>query len=120
MPDQFQIILPATVSKQELESIQNELKSLNGIENAGAAAVRGLDPETIAIAFKVAGAVLAAVGAGVPLFQKIMNMIRKRKIASAHIKFPDGTEIALENATMNEIEEMLNIASKKLKQADDE
>jgi hypothetical protein len=34
-------------------------------------------------------------------------MIKKKKIAAATLKLPDGTEIAIENTTVDEIEQIL-------------
>jgi len=109
MQGQFQIILPKTTSEQDVKAIQKELKNLAGIEHAGTASsrTRGLDANTVIIGFKVASAVLSAISAGVPLFLKIKDMIKKKKIAAATLKLPDGTEIALENTTVDEIEQVL-------------
>jgi hypothetical protein len=107
MQDQFQIILPATTSAKDVKAIQGELKNIEGIQSAGTIGTRGLDPGTVTIWFQVATAVLSAISAGVPLFLKIKDMIKKKKIAAAILKLPDGTEIAIENTTVDEIEQIL-------------
>jgi len=106
MQDQFQIILPATVSEKDLKAIQAELNNTNGIVNAGKVGTRSMDANSLIMLFNVATAVLSAVSVLIPLVIKIKRMIKQKKIA-ATLKLPDGTEIALESTSVEDIEQVL-------------
>jgi len=111
MQDQFQIILPATVSEKDLKAIQAELNNIDGIVNAGRVGTRGVDASSLNMLFNIATAVFSVAGVLLPLAIKIKRIIKPKKI-SATLKLPDGTEIALESTTVEDIEQILKTLEK--------
>lgn len=111
MQDQFQIILPATVSEKDFQAIQAELSNAEGIVNASRVGTRGADASSLTMLFNVATAVLGAASVLLPLVIKLKRLIKPKKIA-ATLKLPDGTEIALENTTVEDIEQILKTLEK--------
>jgi hypothetical protein len=107
MENKLTISLPATVSKEEIESIQNALKEIEAVVDAGTASSRGIDPATVMVWFEVAGGILGAISTAILVFQRIRAMIRGKGITGATIRFADGTEISVDNATPEEIERIL-------------
>lgn len=109
MQNQFYLTLPATASSEDAMAIQRELQTVPGVEQVGADAVRsrGLDPHSLSIWFNVATAVFSAAGVALPFFLRIKDLIKKKKLAAVTLKLPDGTEIALENITAEEVEQVL-------------
>jgi len=113
MEDSFTIMLPASASEAEVEALEQALKQIDAVADAGALSTRGLDPASIGVWVQVATSVLGVVGIAVPLIQKIVETIRGKGVTGAKIKLPNGAEIAVDNATTGEIERILQASRKK-------
>ncbi len=113
MQDIFKIALPASVSEKDIADLQDTLKTLDAVADAGADPDRGVDPASIMVWVQVVGGVLGAAGAAVPIIKKVAEIIRGKGISGAKIKLPNGAEIAVDNASLNEIERLLRTAKQK-------
>lgn len=93
----------------QLQAIAREAGQMEGVQDAGVSQTRGLDPVSLMAWVQLGSAVASAVGAAVPVIQKILDLLRLRGHKNAHIRFPDGTEIQVE-ATPEEVARLLGKA----------
>ena len=107
MEDTFTIEFPKTVSDSELEALQTELKQTSQVEDAGSMGARGVDPQMIWLWVKVLSGVLGVVSTGVPIIQKIIEMIRGKGIKGAKITLADGTTISVDDTSAKDLENLL-------------
>ena len=109
MSEVVNIVLPEGVSDEDAREIQELLKEVEGIEDAGSASTRSLaDPASITMWIEVAGGILGLVSTGLPIIQKLMDIFRKKDLPAARIKLPDGTEIELDKqSSPDEIANMI-------------
>jgi len=110
MSDVFTITLPSSVSENEVEAIEQALKQIESVEDAGSVTTRQLDPATITIWIGVAGAILGVASKGTTIIQRVVEIFRGKGISGAKIKLPNGAEIAVDNASASEIERLMHAA----------
>lgn len=103
--NRFLIEVPGAEPGQ-MEAIAREAGALEGVQGSGVSQTRSLDPASLMAWVQLGSAVVAAMGAAVPVIQKILDVLRARGHKNAHIRFPDGTEISVE-ATPDEVERLV-------------
>jgi hypothetical protein len=113
MQDLFSITLPDTASEKDIEALQDTLKTLDTVADAGADPDRGVDPASIMVWVQVVSGVLGAVSTAVPIVKKVIETIRGKGISGAKIKLPNGVEVAVDNASADEIERLLQAVGEK-------
>lgn len=116
MCDSIQISFPSSAPRAEVDTIQNMLKNLNEIQDAGSIASRSVDPASIMIWIQVVSGMLGLVATGMPVIEKIIKMIRSKGISGAIIKLPNGTELPVDNASGSDIAKLLTALGNPLKQ----
>jgi hypothetical protein len=102
----LEIELPPSVSDEEQAELEEALRQLADVDDAGPTGTRAIDPVSIGLWIKVAADALglaAAVG-------KVVGLIRGRRIEGATLKLPDGTEISVDRASVADIERLLAAA----------
>jgi len=116
MSGQLTIMLPNSISADEVAAIAQTLKetqSVSSVKERQPDVTRGVDPATLKTWFEVAIGVAGFVSAALPLIKKIVAMIRTKGILGAKIKLPSGAEISVDNATSEEIEKIVEAIQKK-------
>jgi len=93
--NRFIIEIPNAEAGQ-IEALAREAGALEGVQGSGVSQTRGLDPASITVWIQLASMVTTAVGAAIPVIQKILDLIRNQGHKNARIKFADGTEISVE------------------------
>ena len=109
MTEVVSIVLPEQVSEDDAQEIQDYLKNVDGIEDAGSISTRSMaDAASITLWVEVASGILGLVSTAVPVIQNLMEIFRKKNLPAAIIKLPDGTEIVFDkNSTPDEIANMI-------------
>ncbi len=109
MTEVVSIVLPEQVSEDDAQEIQDFLKNVDGIEDAGSISTRSMaDPASITLWVEVASGILGLVSTAVPVIQNLMEIFRKKNLPAAIIKLPDGTEIVFDkNSSPDEIANMI-------------
>jgi hypothetical protein len=109
MTEVVSIVLPEQVSEDDAQEIQNFLKNVDGIEDAGSISSRSMaDPASITLWIEVASGILGLVSTAVPVIQNLMEIFRKKNLPAAKIKLPDGTEIEFDkDSSPDEIANMI-------------
>lgn len=110
MNDIFIIELPANLSEGEVESLESEIKNLEGVVDAGLDDVRSVDLATIGIWIKLVGDTLGVVSVGVPVVQQIRELIRKKGIKGVKINYADGTSITIDEISVKDFEKLAHLA----------
>jgi hypothetical protein len=116
MSDRVTIMLPSSISNDDMAAITQELKEVESIESVKAKrppVTRSVDPATLKTWIEVAIAVAGLVSAALPLIKRIVAMIRNKGIIGAKIKLPGGAEISVDNATSEEIEKIFATIKRK-------
>ena len=108
MTDRFTILLPEGISENDTQEIQNLLKDIDSVDNAGSMASRTVvDPASIMLWVQVASGVLSIGSAGIVIAQKIKEIFHRKKVLGATIKLTNGTEISLDKSSAEEIAKIL-------------
>jgi hypothetical protein len=103
------IELPEGTSQDTLQELSDELSQLEEVEETSAPQRSVIG--TALMVVQVAGPVLEAVSTALPIIQKITGLIRGKGVTGAKIELPDGTKIAVDNASADDIERLLNAAT---------
>ena len=102
------ISLPQGISENDSLEIQNLLQGIDSVEDVSPVVSRsGFDPASILLWVQVAGGVFGVVSAALPIIQKIREIVRGKKLSGVKIKLPDGTEISVDESSMEDIETIL-------------
>lgn len=104
MEDIFTIELPRSISDRELEALQAKLKQIREVEDAGSMGARSVDLQSVMLWVQLISGVLGAVSTGVPIVQKIIEMIRDKGIKGAKITLADGTTISADDVSAKDLE----------------
>jgi hypothetical protein len=112
MEDIFTIELPAGVPDSHLDDLQDELKQLDGIADAGSEGARSIHIATIGLWVQAAGGVLTLVSTAVPVIEKIVSMIRGKGIKGATITLANGTSISVDEVSAKDLEKMLQAVNR--------
>jgi hypothetical protein len=113
MDDIFVIEFPSTMPKSEVEALEQEFRSLNGVEDAGLDDSRSVDLVAAGIWIKLVADALGAVNSGIPIVQQISQMIRGKGIKGAKITFADGTSASFDEISAKDLEKLLLAANQK-------
>jgi hypothetical protein len=89
--------------------LANELRGLDEVEQTSAPQERSLG--AVLMVVEVAGGVLSTVSTGVPVVQKLVEMIRGRGAQRAKIELPNGTTIAVDSASVEDVERLVRAAA---------
>jgi hypothetical protein len=102
----LEIELPPSVSEEERAELEEALRQLDDVADAGPTETRAIDPASIGLWIKLAADALGLA----PAIGKVVGMIRGRQIEGAKLKLPDGTEISVDRASVEDIERLLAAA----------
>jgi hypothetical protein len=106
MADVLEIEFPQGVSEDDVTGLEEALRELDEVQDAGPTATRAIDPVSIGLWLTVAA---DAVGLASAL-GKVLALIRGRGIEGARLKLADGTEISVDRASVADIERLLAAA----------
>jgi hypothetical protein len=110
MEPDFSIELPEGTSQTTLQELTEELRDLDEVDEASEPQ-RSLIGSALVL-IKVAGPALEAVSTAVPILQKIVGLIRGKGVSGATIELPDGTKLSVDNASVADIERLLQAATR--------
>jgi len=109
MSDQITLVLPNSISNDEMAAITQSLKefqSVKSVREKRPTVTRGVDPATLKNWIEVAISVAGVVGAALPFIKEAIAMIRAKGIVGAKIKLPSGAQISVDYATAEEVEKI--------------
>jgi hypothetical protein len=114
MSQRITIVLPGAVPERDAREVQNWLERLDSVDKVSQVTTRSaIDPASIIFWIQITSGVLGAVGAMLPVIQKIIKIIRNKKISDATIRLPNGTEISLDESSAEEIVKILEASKAK-------
>ncbi|MGA9996131.1 MAG: hypothetical protein WBP93_12000 [Pyrinomonadaceae bacterium] len=105
--EKIKIEFPKNAKSADVEEIAGELNQLDQVEQAKTRQTRGLDFATISMVIEVAGGVIGVASQAAPLLKKIFGSVKEKKIHGARITFPDGRVIEVDDASMEDIERLI-------------
>lgn len=107
MSDTFTIEFPADVSDSELESIQAQLREMSEVEDAGSMNARSIDAQSLMLWVQIATSAVGLISAGVPLVQRVVEMIRGKGLKGVKLMLSDGTSFSADEISAAELEKVL-------------
>ena len=113
MADIFTIDLPATVSRNEVKSLENEIMGIEGVADAGTDEARGVDMIAIGLWVKLIGSGAGALDAGASAIQKIVETIRGKGIKNATITLANGVVIKVDEISAKDLERIIQAANQR-------
>jgi hypothetical protein len=112
MNDMFTIELPKTIAAQQLSDLESEVAKLAEVDDAGTLDSRSIDPAMLGLWIQAATGILGVISTAVPLVQKVVDMIRKKGIKGAKLRF-EGGEIEVDNISIAELKTLLGALGQK-------
>lgn len=103
MADTFTIEFPPEVQERDVESIETELKNVDGVQDAGSMGARSIDAQTVMLWVSVATGVVGLAKTGLPLIQNVIDMIRGKGIKGAKITLANGTSFSADEISAKEL-----------------
>jgi len=110
MKDLFAIEFPEATSPDTLQQIQADLARIREVIEVGPMEGR----TAVIIRVKLISEIAAAIGAAVPVLQKIMNIIRLKGIRGARIVFLDGSAIAVDEASIDDLTTLIEAEARSI------
>jgi hypothetical protein len=105
MSDRLAIELPSDVTAEDQDAIVASLRELEEVEQAeNLGPSRSVDLETISVGVQLAGQIGALIG---PVVSKIINIVRGRRIKGVHLSLPDGTTLAVDEISPDDLDRLL-------------
>ncbi len=106
--DVFRIHLPEAASPDDAAELASALRDVDGVVET-AADTRSLAAALVLV--QVVGGALADVSTALPVVQKVVALIRGKGVTGAKIELPDGTKIAVDSASIDELERLIGAAT---------
>jgi hypothetical protein len=107
MEDILTLELPDTLSNTEVKALRDEIKQLSGIEDAGSRVTRSVDLVALGVWFTFASGVFETASTGIPIIQKIIEMVRGKGIKNAVLTLPDGTKLSVDEISVRDLERII-------------
>jgi hypothetical protein len=101
--DSFEIELPSGISESELQSLQQELGKIQGVEQCGLNTTRALDPVSLSVWFVLAKHALAAVGGAAPVIKAIADLFKSRGIKGVKLVLADGSTFQADEISVSDL-----------------
>lgn len=111
MEEIFTIELPATLSREEVETLENDLRAVDGVDDAGSEDARSVDPLTLGVWVQLIGGLLGSLDSGASVVQKIAETIRGKGIKGAKIKFANGTTLSVDEISSKDLQKLMKDAN---------
>jgi hypothetical protein len=111
MAETFTIEFPPDVQESEVANIENELKSVAGVEDAGSMGARSIDVQTLALWVSVATGVVGFAKTAMPLIQSVIEMIRGKGIKGAKITLANGTSFSADEISLKDLENLVKASN---------
>ena len=111
MEDILTIELPTTLSRTELNSLRDEVIQISGVEDADTQSTRSVDMVTLNLWIQFATGVLGAASTGVPIVQKIVEMVRGKGIKGAKITLANGVTVVADEISLKDLEKLIQASS---------
>jgi hypothetical protein len=109
MSEMFAIDLPKDLSAEEQGALVASLREIDDVEEAKVLDSRIVDLATITVGVQLATQIGSAVG---PVIEKVIGVIRGRRIKGVKISFPDGMTIAVDEISGKELKQLLELVGK--------
>jgi hypothetical protein len=110
MEDAFTITLSEGTLSTDLDTLQAELRELDGIADVGSMEALSVSPQEVMLWVQTAAGVIGVATAVVPLLEKIRGLFRKKSVRGAQVTLGDGTVIKFDDVTADELERLLQAA----------
>ena len=107
MADTFQIEFPSNMQERDVTTIENEIKQVAGVEDAGSMTTRSIDVQTLGLWVSAASGVLGLASTGIPLIKTVIEMIRGKGIKGAKITLANGTSFSADEISMKDLETLM-------------
>jgi len=103
------LTLPKDTSPEDVEALQNEIKSMSEVKAAGVDNPRAVDLTAIAAGITVW---LNLIGPASDVVKKIIDLIRGKGLSNVEISLPNGGKIKVDSASAAEVEQLLKAVQK--------
>lgn len=111
MADTLMIEFPADVRESDVADIENELKNVAGVEDAGSTTVRSIDVQTLGLWVSAASGIIGLASSGIPLVQSIIGLIRGKGIKGAKITLANGTSFSADEISARDLENLIKASN---------
>ncbi len=111
MDDVLTIELPNTLSKTEVKGLRDEIRQLNEVVDADSQIARGVDAVTLGIWIQLATDIFGAVGSGMPIVQKIVELVRGKGIKGAKIVLANGGSVSVDEISVKDLERIIRASA---------
>ena len=108
----FTISLPDSTSASQQRELESALQKMANVEDAGVSETRSIDPESIMLWVKLAGSVITAASAAIPVIKQVVDLLRSKGVKGAKINLPGGATLQVDEASSKDIERLLQAASR--------
>ena len=111
MSETFTIEFPPDVPESDVANIENELKNVAGVEDAGSMGARSIDPISLTLWVSVATGVVGFAKNAIPLVQSVIEMIRGKGIKGAKITLSNGTSFSADEISAKDLENLVKASN---------
>jgi len=105
------IMLPDSSGESEQLALEEAIRQLDLVDDAGISVPRAIDPASVLLWVKLASTVIGGIGTAIPVIEKIVALIRGKGIRGARIELPGGARLNIDEASSAEIERLLKAAA---------
>jgi hypothetical protein len=111
MEDLITIELPSTTPEEDLKALKDQIQKMGDVEDTGSLGERSIDPVTLGLWIQLATGALGVVSTGVPIIQKIVEMIRGKGIKGVKLTLANGTTVSVDDASAKDLEKLIRVAN---------
>lgn len=99
----FLIELPAGTDPTTLKALEQELAQTAGVDQCRQSTARSLDPASITIYITLAGTVITAIGAAVPVVKQMIDLFKSKGIKGAKLLLSDGRVLQVDEISAGDL-----------------
>ena len=111
MADTFTIEFPPDVQESDVANIENEVKNVAGVEDAGSMAARSIEVQTLGLWVSAASGIIGLASTGIPLIKTVIEMIRGKGIKGAKITLANGTSFSADEISLKDLENLMKASN---------
>ena len=106
-PVRLMIQLPDDSAPEVRHELVSELKAMDGVNDAGDLTARNVGPQEIRMWVELIGTVVTTAGAAVPVFQKLLDVLRRKEIRGVKVKLANGTVLDVDHIDAEQLKELV-------------
>ena len=110
MAETFMIEFSGKFTDSELDSLREELRQLEDVNDVGRGDTKAIDPASLMLWVTLGSTAIAAAGSGVGLFEKIAGLFRGKGIKGAKITLENGTSFCADEISAEDLASLLKAA----------